>query len=193
MKIVSAEFETSVVDVKKCPAGGRPEVALAGRSNVGKSSLFNKMVNRKGLARTSNTPGRTQMINYFLINGQFYLVDLPGYGFAKVPEAVKVKWGKLVEGYLNARENLRGVVQLVDIRHAPSALDIQMYQWLKHFGVPTAVVATKVDKLSRSQAIKQLAVVKKTLSLENEPLVTFSAQTGQGKDELWKIIEDWIS
>lgn len=193
MKIISAEFATSAAGLEQCPAGSRPEVALAGRSNVGKSSLLNALVNRKKLARTSNTPGRTQLINFFLINGDFYLVDLPGYGFAKVPARVKAGWGKMIEGYLAGREQLRGVVLLVDIRHAPTADDRQMYAWLKHYHIPAAVAATKADKLSRGRALQNLAVVRKTLALEREdPLVLFSALTGQGKDELWSVIEKWL-
>ena len=193
MKITSADFETSAVKLEKCPAESYPEVALAGRSNVGKSSLLNSLINRKRLARTSNTPGRTQLINFFLINGSFHLVDLPGYGFAKVPTRVKAEWGKMVEGYLAKRIQLRGVVQLVDIRHAPTTEDLQMYNWLKHYGIPTAVVATKADKISRGRTMQNLAVVRKTLSISEEaPLLLFSALTGQGKDEVWKVIGDWV-
>ncbi|SFG76120.1 GTP-binding protein [Desulfotomaculum arcticum] len=193
MKITSADFATSAVKLEQCPAGSYPEVALAGRSNVGKSSLLNSLINRKRLARTSNTPGRTQLINFFLINDSFYLVDLPGYGFAKVPARVKAEWGKMVEGYLSQRKQLRGVVQLVDIRHAPTADDLQMYNWLKHYGIPAVVVATKADKISRGRSKQNLAVVRKTMSLnEEDPLLLFSAVTGQGKDEIWKVIGEWV-
>lgn len=193
MKIVTAEFVKTAVELKGCPAGERPEIALAGRSNVGKSSLLNKLVNRKGLARTSNTPGRTQAINFFLVNDQFYLVDLPGYGYAKVPAAVRAKWGPMIENYLRERRQLKGVLQLVDIRHCPTAQDIQLYQWLKHYNTPAAVAATKADKLSKSQVAKQVKEIKNALELLPEhPLITFSSQTGQGRDDLLRVIDDWV-
>lgn len=194
MNTVSAEFVTSVASLSQCPAGGLPEVALAGRSNVGKSSLLNRLVNRRGLARTSNTPGRTQMLNYFLINQSFYLVDLPGYGYAKVPEKMRAAWGRLIQNYLEKRRELRGVIQIVDLRHPPTAQDGQLHGWLKCRHLSAAVVATKADKLSRSQGQKNLLVVRRVLGLdESEPLVMFSAQTGQGKAEVWQVIEQWIT
>ncbi len=192
MKIISAEFVTSATGLDKCPAGSHPEVALAGRSNVGKSSLFNTLVNRKRLARTSNTPGRTQLINFFIINDILYLVDLPGYGFAKVPVRVKVQWGKMVNSYLAGRKQLRGLLLLVDVRHKPTTDDQQMYNWLKTYRIPTAVVATKADKLSRGRAKQNLAVVRQTLQVvDGDPLILFSAVTGQGKDDIWAVIENW--
>ncbi len=194
MKITSAEFITSATGLDACPAGSRPEVALAGRSNVGKSSLLNTLVNRRRLARTSSTPGRTQLINFFLINSSFYLVDLPGYGFAKVPPAVKARWGTMVEGYLAGREQLRGVILLVDVRHKPTNNDKQMYAWLKHYGIPAAVVATKADKLSRGRAMQNLAAARAALSLaEGDPLILFSAVTGQGKEQVWDFITGLIN
>ncbi len=194
MNIVSAEFVRSVTDLNRCPAGGRSEVALAGRSNVGKSSLLNCLVNRRNLAVTSNTPGRTRTLNFYLINNRFYLVDLPGYGYARVPEKMRISWGPLIEGYLSRRPELRGVVQIVDLRHPPTAQDVQLYQWLKHHQLPTVVVATKADKLSKSQGLRQLQVVRQTLGLAGEdPLIKFSARTREGRDELWRVIEGWIS
>lgn len=192
MKIKSAEFVSSAVKAANYPTGELPEVALAGRSNVGKSSLLNRLVNRKGLARSSNTPGRTRLLNFFLVNGLFRLVDLPGYGYAKVPVGERESWRKMVEGYLETRENLRGVVLLVDSRHPPTAQDAQMYDWLRHQGVPAAVVATKADKLSRSRLLQSLKVIRATLPLaEGDQLVPFSAETGLGREELLKIIGHW--
>lgn len=193
MKIINADFVTSAVDAKGYPATAIPEVALAGRSNVGKSSLLNMLVRRKKLARTSREPGRTQLINFFIVNGNFHLVDLPGYGFAKVPQRVKEQWGEMVEGYLKNRPNLRGVVLLVDVRHDPTKLDLQMYHWLCHYQIPTAVALTKIDKLSKNQLIKQSARIKKLLQLQPEHrLIATSSQTGAGREELLQILENWI-
>ncbi|MQL53040.1 YihA family ribosome biogenesis GTP-binding protein [Desulfofundulus thermobenzoicus] len=193
MNIVSARLIKSVASMEQCPAGGRPEIALAGRSNVGKSSLLNCLVNRRGLARTSSTPGRTQTINFYLINDRFYLVDLPGYGYARVPERVRVRWGPLIEGYLSRRPELKGVVQIVDLRHPPTEQDVQLYGWLQYHRIPVVVAATKADKLSKNQAIKQLSVVRRTLELQEEDtVIPFSAQTRQGRDELWKLIGQWV-
>lgn len=194
MRIVSAEFVTSAVNDKGYPPGGLSEVAFAGRSNVGKSSLINKLVNRRGLARTSGEPGRTQLINFFIINKTFHLVDLPGYGFARVPAQIRASWGKMIEGYLKERPYLRGVFMLVDIRREPSPLDLQMFGWLKTYHIPTVVVATKADKLSKNQTIKQLAVIKKGLPFTpDDRLITFSAQTGQGREDLLNILELWLN
>ncbi|ABO51068.1 small GTP-binding protein [Desulforamulus reducens MI-1] len=194
MKIVAAEFVTSAVNPGGYPPGNLPEVAFVGRSNVGKSSLINKVVNRKGLAKTSSTPGRTQLINFFNINNdQFLMVDLPGYGYAKVPTDVRIKWGKMIEGYLKERECLKGVVLLIDSRHTPTAQDKQMYEWLQYYHVPTVVVATKVDKLSNNQWAKQQAVIKKSLPLSKEhQLISFSAETGRGKEKLLKVLDEFI-
>lgn len=193
MKVTSAEFVTSAVKTADYPAGLLAEVALAGRSNVGKSSLLNKMVNRKKLARTSNTPGRTRLINFFLINECFHLVDLPGYGYAKVSAGERENWGKMIETYLLGRENLKGVLLLVDSRHPPSVLDVQVFRWFRDIGLPVAVVATKADKLSHSRLIRFLQVIKKELPLAGTSLPTpFSAVTGQGREELLGIIENWV-
>lgn len=192
MKIKCAEFVTSAVKAADYPAGELPEVALAGRSNVGKSSLLNKLVNRRGLARTSNTPGRTRLINFFRVN-DFHLVDLPGYGYAKVPLQERENWRKMVEGYLNTRKNLKGVVMLVDSRHPPTAQDVQMYDWMKCYGVRAVVVATKADKNSRSRLLQSLKTIRAALPLaEGDPLLPFSSETGQGREELLEIIGRWV-
>ncbi|MBU7006423.1 ribosome biogenesis GTP-binding protein YihA/YsxC [Phosphitispora fastidiosa] len=189
MRIVSAEYVISAVGPKQYPEGGQPEIAFAGRSNVGKSSLINRLVNRKALARTSGSPGKTRLLNFYHINDSFYFVDLPGYGFAKVSRVEKAAWGKMIEEYLLNRDNLRVVIQLIDIRHAPSREDVQMYEWLKHFGIPTILVTTKADKIARGNWPKHIRVIKETLiPYPATPVIAFSAETGQGKDELWKLI-----
>jgi GTP-binding protein len=194
MKITSTEFVTSAVKPPNYPAGELPEVALAGRSNVGKSSLLNKLVNRKRLARTSNTPGRTRLINFFLVNGSFHLVDLPGYGYAKVAVGERDSWRKMVESYLENRPHLKGVLMLVDCRHPPTGMDVQMYGWLKFRGLPAAVAVTKADKLSRSRLLQSLKVIRAELQLsEGDALVPFSAETGQGRDELLEVIGRWTT
>jgi len=193
MKITSAEFVTSAPGIKLCPEGQEyPEIGFSGRSNVGKSSLINKLVNRKNLARTSKTPGRTQLLNYFLINNAFYIVDFPGYGYAKVPQNIRASWGKMVEGYLKNRKELCGVVLLLDIRHKPTGQDEQMFKWLQHYNIPTLLVATKADKLSRSQQIKQEKVIRTTLGLDEEKILLFSSMTGQGKDELLELLGEIV-
>ena len=189
MKIATVEFVKSATGLKDCPAGEFVEIALAGRSNVGKSSFLNKMVNRKGLARTSNTPGRTRLINFFMINNAFYLVDLPGYGYARVPEKMKLERGKSIQEYLERRERLAAVVLLLDIRHLPTVLDINLYKWLEAAGIPVILAATKTDKLSKSQSIKQAGLIRRALELGADvPMVLFSAKTGQGREDLWEII-----
>ncbi|NLI13950.1 ribosome biogenesis GTP-binding protein YihA/YsxC [Pelotomaculum propionicicum] len=194
MKVTSAQFVTSAVKAADYPAGELPEVALAGRSNVGKSSLLNRLMNRRGLARTSNTPGRTRLINFFLVNGLFHLVDLPGYGYAKVPASERESWRKMVEGYLTTRKTLKGVVLLVDSRHQPSALDLQMYGWLKHRGIPAVVAATKADKLPRMRLLQSVKVIRATLSLtEGDRLIPFSAETGLGREDLLEVIAGWVN
>lgn len=193
MNVIHAGFQLSAGKFEQCPAGPECEIALAGRSNVGKSSLLNKLVSRNNLARTSGTPGRTQTINFYLINKSFYLVDLPGYGYARAPEEARARWGLLVESYLKGRKQLCGIIQIVDIRHTPTAQDHQLYDWLRFYNIPHAVVATKADKLSRSQAIRQEKAIRKDLALTGAtPLILFSARTGQGKDDLWNLIETWM-
>ena len=191
MRIVSAEYIISAVGPKQYPEGGQPEIAFAGRSNVGKSSLINRMVNRKALARTSGSPGKTRHLNFYHINDSFYFVDLPGYGFAKVSRVEKSGWGKMIEEYLMNRDSLRAVIQLIDIRHAPSREDAQMHEWLKHFGIPTILVTAKADKIARGNWPKHTRLIKETLvPFPATPVIAFSSETGQGKDELWKLISE---
>ncbi|WP_027092075.1 ribosome biogenesis GTP-binding protein YihA/YsxC [Cohnella thermotolerans] len=190
MKIKSSEFVISAVGPKQYPDEGLPEVALAGRSNVGKSSLINRMLLRKNLARTSSQPGKTQQLNYYRINNELFFVDVPGYGYAKVSRTEREAWGRMIEHYLRHREPLRLVILLVDLRHPPSALDVSMYEWLSHYGIPLCVVATKADKLGKSQLPKHAKQVRETLGMpKDQPLVLFSSETGMGRDELWSIIE----
>jgi len=185
MKIHSAEFVLSAAKTAQCPKDNLPELALIGRSNVGKSSLINKLLNRRALARTSGTPGKTRLLNFYRINDCWYWVDLPGYGFARVSKSMRNEWQKLIEGYLKNREPLRGVIQLVDLRHPPSADDIQMYQWFQYFNLPTILVATKADKISRGQWARHLKVIRTTLEIGTEvPLIVFSALNGTGVEEL---------
>ena len=161
-----------------------PEVAFSGRSNVGKSSLLNKLVRRKAFARVSRTPGRTREINFFAVNGAFTLVDLPGYGYARISKARQSEWRPLIEGYLRTSEALRGVVQLLDVRHDPSPEDVQMLEFLSDLGVPTVFAVTKVDKISKSEAVARVAALTQDIGAEPEQVIPFSATTGEGRDEL---------
>lgn len=191
MIIRKAEYTASAVNAQQYPEEALPEIALAGRSNVGKSSLINKFLNRRNLARTGNTPGKTQMLNFYKINDLWYFVDLPGYGYAKVSQGVKASWGRMMEDYLGQRENLRAVIQVVDIRHEPSQEDSQMQAWLRKKGVPTLVVATKADKISRGQWPKHLGVIAKALDIEDWHLILpFSAENGLGVEEMHEAIEE---
>lgn len=187
MKIVSAEFARSAYGRLQWTSDGLPEIAFLGRSNVGKSSLLNSLLQRKGLARTSNTPGRTQSINYFLINESFYFVDLPGYGFAKVSKAMRADWGKMAEDYLANRNELVLSIQLVDSRHRPTALDIQLHEWLLFHGRENLIVATKADKLSNNELARQVKIMGKELA--GSRVLPYSSQTGKGREALWTEIE----
>ncbi len=195
MIIKNAEFVISAVGPKQYPTDGLPEIALAGRSNVGKSSMVNKFVNRKNLARTSSKPGKTQTLNYYRVNNDaFYFVDLPGYGFAQVSQSEKEKWAKFIDAYLTKRENLCGVIQLVDLRHPPSKDDINMYEWLMHMHKDVLVVATKCDKISKGQWQKHLKQVREGLKADkSQPILAFSAETGQGMEELHQWVENRIA
>ena len=173
-----------------CPNDNKPEYAFIGRSNVGKSSLINMLCNRKGLAKTSATPGKTLLINHFIINNEWYIVDLPGYGFAKVSRAESEKWGAMIEGYLENRSTLLKVVQLVDIRHKPSAQDVQMYEYLKYYGLDGIVVATKADKVGSNQKAKCIKEIRQTLGMGKDDIVIpVSALKKTGDDELLGVIE----
>ena len=177
----------------KLPETKRPEIAFAGKSNVGKSSLINALMNRKALARTSSQPGKTQTINFYNINEAMYLVDLPGYGYAKVSPSEKAKWGKMIEKYLHTSKDLKAVFLLVDIRHEPSANDKQMYDWILHNGYEPIIIATKLDKLKRSQVQKSIKAVREGLKLPKEGiLIPFSAETKQGREEIWALIDQLI-
>jgi GTP-binding protein len=190
MQITNAEFYKSVYKYEDCPRLQQPEVAFSGRSNVGKSSLINSLTRQKKLARTSNTPGRTQCLNYFNVDDQFYLVDLPGYGFANVPQKVKDDWAELIDTYLNYRENLIGVVQIIDSRHKPTKDDKIMVDWLQASGLSYLIVATKVDKISNNKKAKQKKLIYKELNLiEEDNFTFFSAQTGEGSKEVYQYLD----
>ncbi|ATD56245.1 ribosome biogenesis GTP-binding protein YihA/YsxC [Clostridium chauvoei] len=186
MKIKNSEFIISAVKRHQYPETGLPEVAFVGRSNVGKSSIINALTNRKKLAKVSQTPGKTRLINFFMINsGEFYLVDLPGYGYAKVSKKEQESWGNTIETYLTGREQLKRVILLVDSRHKPTTQDIQMHEWIKHFGYEEIVVATKSDKLSNNDLRKSEKIIKETLKLDsNDKLYFFSSLNKKGKDQL---------
>ena len=189
MKIISAEFVTGAVSAKQYPGSQYPEFAFAGRSNVGKSSLINSVLNRKGLVKTSATPGKTQMINFFRINGEIMFADLPGYGFAKVPQAVKNRWKHMIEQYLLGRENLVCVVMIVDIRRTPTELDIELKRWLSASGIDSIFVATKLDKISRNERASRLRTLHDVfMEGSPEPVIAYSSKTHAGRLELWKAI-----
>ena len=192
MIIKSTEFIKSAVKPAQYPSAELPEIAFAGRSNVGKSSLINVLVNRKNLVRTSSTPGRTQLINFFDVNGQFILVDLPGYGYAKVPLTVKKEWGPMMEAYLSSRPSLVGVVLILDIRREPSLEDRQMLGWLRAFSISPIIVVTKCDKVSKNEKVRQASLIVKTLGLEKGEITFFSTLTREGKDKIWQKIESLL-
>ena len=188
MQINSAEFVKSATRPAEYPAAKLPEIAFAGRSNVGKSSLINTLVNRKRLVKTSATPGRTQLINFFDINGRVVFVDLPGYGYAKVPASVRKKWGPMIETYLSGRKTLKGVVVIMDIRRTPQQEEFNLLGWLSHYALAAIVVLTKTDKLSKSKSTQQHRRIARALSIEPQDLILFSAKSRRGRDTLWKAI-----
>ena len=194
MVIKKINLETVCGITSKLPENTLPEIAFAGKSNVGKSSLINALMNRKSYARTSATPGKTQTINYYNINDAMYLVDLPGYGYAKVSENEKIAWGKMIERYLNQSKQLKAVFLLIDIRHDPSANDKMMYHWIVEQGFQPIIIATKLDKIKRSQIAKQVKLIRETLKMKSETIIIpFSAETKQGRDEIYTVIDSYIT
>ena len=194
MKITSAEFIKSAVWTAQYPPATMPEIAFVGRSNVGKSSLMNTLVGRKKLAKTSNTPGRTQLINFFDINGAISFVDLPGYGFAKVSQSVKKDWGNMIETYLRERQNLAMVIFILDIRRDPSDDDLSLRAWLEEYHIPYISILTKVDKLSNNQTLGRKKLIEKALGADTQKkTILFSAKTQKGKEELWQFLENHLS
>lgn len=194
MHVHKAEITTSAVDPAFYPEDNLPEIALAGRSNVGKSSFINKMIQRTGLARTSSQPGKTQTLNFYTINDQFRFVDVPGYGYARVSKTQREQFSEMIQAYLESRPNFKLLLLLMDARHEPTALDREMYQYAETLEVPYAIVLTKVDKIKKSQRNKHLAMYKKALNLPSvDALFEFSAQTGEGNQDIWDIIKDFIA
>jgi GTP-binding protein len=191
MKVIDAKFYKSVFKKVSLPTGQIPEIAFSGRSNVGKSSLINTLINRKGIAKTSSTPGRTQSINFIDLNNSLYFVDLPGYGYARVPDSVKKDWQHLIEGYLEKRENLKLVILIIDSRRDPREEEAQFADWLKLNGISYAVVITKIDKLKKGKRLKSYSAWQKFLGVEN--VLPFSAVTGEGKGGIWSIIEQHLN
>ena len=193
MVIKNVNLEIVCGVTSKVPDTAYAEVAFAGKSNVGKSSLINALMNRKALARTSAQPGKTQTINFYNINDAMYLVDLPGYGYAKASEEVKAKWGKMIENYLHTSKQLKAVFLLIDIRHDPSANDRMMYEWMVYQGSAPIIIATKLDKIKRSQIQKNVKAIREGLNVQpGTTIIPFSAETKQGRDEIWKLIDSFV-
>lgn len=193
MIIKEVNLETVCGYTSKLPDNQKPEIAFAGKSNVGKSSLINALMNRKSLARTSAQPGKTQTINFYNINDAMYFVDLPGYGYAKASEEVKAKWGKMIENYLHTSKQLKAVFLLIDIRHDPSANDRMMYEWMVYQGFAPIIIATKLDKIKRSQIQKNVKAIREGLNVQpGTMIIPFSAETKQGRDEIWELIDSFV-
>ncbi|MGP4061534.1 ribosome biogenesis GTP-binding protein YihA/YsxC [Halobacillus sp. H74] len=187
MKVNYADIVISAASKKQYPKAPIPEIALAGRSNVGKSSFINRMIQRKNLARTSSKPGKTQTLNFYIINDKFHFVDVPGYGYAKVSKKERAKWGRMMEEYFAERDQIKATALIIDIRHKPTEDDKMMYDYLKHFELPVMVIATKLDKIKKGQRHKQVKMVREVLEMEEEDtLIPFSAETGEGKDVAWR-------
>jgi GTP-binding protein len=193
MKVTSSDIVISAVKREQYPDTTIPEFALAGRSNVGKSSFINKMLNRRGLARISSKPGKTQTLNFYLINEILHFVDVPGYGYAKVSKSEREAWGRMIETYFTTREQLKAVVLIVDLRHPPTVDDRMMYDFLKHYEIPCIIVATKADKIPKGKWQKHLKVTKETLDIHpHDHIILFSSETGLGKDEAWKVLGEYM-
>lgn len=193
MVIKNVELETVCGITSKLPDNILPEIAFAGKSNVGKSSLINGLLNRKSLARTSSQPGKTQTINFYNVNKQLYFVDLPGYGYAAVSQEIRAKWGKMIERYLNTSKVIKKVFLLIDIRHEPSENDCIMYNWIVENGYEPVIIATKLDKIKRSQVQKHIKMIKQKIRpVEGTTIIPFSSQSKQGREEIWQLIEDTI-
>lgn len=190
MKVHNVEMVISAVKPEQYPEDGLPEFALAGRSNVGKSSFINKMIGRKSLARISSKPGKTQTLNFYRIEEQLFFVDVPGYGYAKVSKTEREAWGKMIERYITARSVLRAVVLIIDLRHSPTNDDIMMYDFLKYYNIPAIIIATKADKIPKGKWDKHKKIVKEALDMDkNDPIIVFSSETGLGYEEAWAEIE----
>lgn len=193
MKVTNAEIVMSAVSQKQYPKDQLPEIALAGRSNVGKSSFINKLIQRKNLVRTSSKPGKTQTLNFYKINEAFYFVDVPGYGYAKVSKKEREKWGGMMEEYFESRDTLKVVVLITDIRHEPTKDDVNMYEFLKHYDLPVVIIATKLDKIPKGKKAKHLKRTIQTLQVEPPDIVIpFSAETSEGKEEAWGILRSYL-
>jgi GTP-binding protein len=190
MKITSAEFLKSAFQETHWPQDAKPEIAFMGRSNVGKSSLINSLLRTRGLARTSSTPGRTQSLNFFAINSQFHFVDLPGFGYARVPQSIRTSWGEMVTNYLAKRSQLVLSIHIVDSRHEPTKLDLQLHEWLKHSAKPQLIIATKSDKLSNNELRESMARAQRIFG--EDKVITYSARTERGRNEVWRAIENAI-
>jgi len=189
MNVKKSRFVISLSEPRPFPGQGLPEIALAGKSNVGKSSLINSFCGNSKLARTSSDPGKTRLVNFYLLNEAFFLVDLPGYGFARAPKQEKEKWGAMIEGYLEHSPNLKHVFQLVDIRHTPTNEDVMMVEYLRHYDIPFTVIATKADKLSRAQQSRSIPVICRTLVVQPWEVYIYSSEKGTGRDRLGEVIE----
>lgn len=190
MEVHKVDLTISAVDAKQYPQDNLPEIALVGRSNVGKSSLTNVLINRRNFAHTSSQPGKTQTLNFYRVEDQLYFVDVPGYGYAKVSKKERERFGQMIEQYLTQREQLKGVIMLVDARHAPTADDVSMYEWLRYYQLPTLVVGTKIDKVKSNVWNRQTSLIRKTLKMDSAaPLVLFSAVKKRGQDQVWQWIE----
>ena len=194
MKIHEAELVISAVREEQYPKDNIPEIALAGRSNVGKSSFINRMIQRKQLVRTSSQPGKTQTLNFYKLNNAFYFVDVPGYGYAKVSKKERQKWAHMMENYFQSRNRLNLVVLVIDIRHEPTALDLQMYDYLKYFDLPVLIIATKFDKLPKNKRQQAISRVKKSMNIDQtDNIIPFSAITGEGKEQAWQVIKQYLT